>query len=79
MPFLNNKVVGTDTTGRALLYDPDSQAVHPLPSHESLKKWVVSQAVGNRLYVIDELTNGTGTRTFEALVYSPSELQPEWR
>lgn len=75
---LGNMVVATDTTGGASLYDPEKEGVRPLPSHERLKySVVVSHAVGNNLYVIDRLTNGSGTRAFEALVFTPS-LHGRW-
>ncbi|KAG2580685.1 hypothetical protein PVAP13_6NG370400 [Panicum virgatum] len=75
---LDNKVVATDPTGGAVLYDPDKQAVRPLPSHDYwLKNNVLSHTVGNTLYVMDRLTNGTGTRAFEALVHTPS-LHGTW-
>ncbi|RLN03702.1 hypothetical protein C2845_PM13G25730 [Panicum miliaceum] len=48
--LLDNKVVATDTTGGAVLYDHDKQAVRALPSHEWLKNNVVSHTVGNSLY-----------------------------
>jgi hypothetical protein len=77
MPF-GDMVIGTDLNGGALIYDPDRQALRSLPNHGNLKRQIiVSQTFCDKLYVIDEHTNCTGTRTFEALVYTPN-LHGKW-
>ncbi|KAL6638524.1 hypothetical protein ACP70R_023635 [Stipagrostis hirtigluma subsp. patula] len=65
-----DKVLGTDLTGRASIYDDGRHALRTAPALSGAKHSPVSIAVGDsRLYVLDSDHNGAKELCFEALVY----------
>jgi len=49
----NHRVLVTELTGRALLYDPESPSIRSLPSLTSPKCSPISLIVGNKFYILD--------------------------
>uniref|UniRef100_A0A0A9BJ73 Uncharacterized protein n=1 Tax=Arundo donax TaxID=35708 RepID=A0A0A9BJ73_ARUDO len=68
----HNKVVATDQTGRAVLYDPDQHAVHTLRGFAGPKSTPVSLTIdGDHLYVLDTLPRPSHEdQCFECLEYN---------
>ncbi|KAK1648173.1 hypothetical protein QYE76_065978 [Lolium multiflorum] len=71
-----NKIVGTDQTGRSLLYDDGLRAIRTLPSLSAPKCRSVPLAIGDSLYVLEAIPMVNYEKqhqSFEALK-QPSEL-----
>jgi hypothetical protein len=76
----HNKVLATDQTGRAVLYDPDRHAVHTLRAFTEPKQMPVSFTIGgDHLYVLDvSPAPGCNDTCFECLEYYPHGGDEDW-